>query len=213
MTPKKPHWFRLADILMPGSLTFLSLLATIWVFSLDRLESATGESLPSGIFGVHGLMVAVTLGFAVVYLRLLYARWSDLKPFRYIKGPGYGVMLHSGGYEGPITDDDVIREFEGALAGWGRVLSLARVISMANQSVFWVWFRPTLTHPRMGESVKIAGHTVAGAKKIVVIYKDPKTPLRDTALRHEIGHVIQGHITGSWDQAEHHLRSSEHKLP
>jgi hypothetical protein len=39
---------------------------------------------------------------------------------------------------------------------------------------------------------------------MAVDFDDPNQPFERTAFEHELGHVIHGFATGTWDLAEHH---------
>lgn len=213
MNPKKPTWFKFGDLLGFGGPTLLSLIGTIIVFCSDSIvNAATGAPVPTGVFGVHGLMVTLTLTFLAIYLYVIHLRVKDLKPFRYMTGNGYGVMVHSGKYETSFEDDDILGQFEQAFSDWDKIFP-GKVYPKVNGKVFWVWFEPAPLHSPRSKLIKVAGYTIAGSAKTTVAYKDPKQPLDRTALQHEIGHMIQGAVTGSWDMAEHHKRSADHKLP
>jgi len=213
MNPKKPIWFKLGDLLGFGGPTLLSLIGTIIVFCSDNIVNAkTGAPVPTGVFGVHGLMVTLTLTFLAIYLYVIRLRIKELKEFRYMAGNGYGVMVHSGKYETSFKDSDILDQFEQAFSDWDKIFP-SKVYPKVNGHVFWVWFEPAPVHDPKSKKIKVAGMTIAGSSKTVIAYKDPKQPLDKTALQHEIGHMIQGAVTDNWDITEHHKRSAEYKLP
>jgi len=211
--PTKPRWLRLDDFLLPGSLPLISLALTIWLFNADDLTTSDGSPLPMGVFGFHGLMVTLTLVFLGIYLRLVWNRYKALKPFRYVKGNNCAFMVHPGEYKGSF-ETEILRLANLTFDGWSRVFGEVKIKDFKDDALFWVWFEP---HPIenvqvRGQTIKAAGVTIGGSRKMRVAYKDPFQELDQTALRHEIGHVIQGHITGSWDNDEHHERSNKHNL-
>lgn len=207
--PKKPHWFRLDDLLMPGSIPIIMLIATICIFAAgDNIQSATeGMELPTGVFGVHGLMVVVTLVSLGIYLRVLFARKSGLAEFKYVKGPNFAFMVHPGDYKSALDEQEVIRLAEQAFQDWSKLFSSKEIENFVDDALFWVWFKPHPLKQVRGQPVKAAGATIPGTRKMVVSFKDPNQELDATSFRHELGHVIQGGLTGSWNEAEHHSRS------
>lgn len=212
--PSKPSWIRGRDIVIPGSLPILSAVLTLVVALSDDLTTNNGDPVPRGIFGVEGLMLLMTLAFGVITFIWLRYRYQKLQAFEYVAGPYYAVMIHRGDYKMAYDDDQILQEFEAAFKGWSHVFGASALRQFADDALFWVWFAPhPITDQVRGKTIKMAGETVGGSRYMRVSYKSPTDDPSKTALQHEIGHVIQGHLTKRWNEAEHHQRSKENKLP
>lgn len=211
--PKKPSVIRWRDAVIPGSLPVVSGVLTLIVFLADDLTTSAGDPLPSGIFGVHGVMVAMTLAFAAITFVWIRLRWRKLQAFEYLPGPYYALMIHRGDYKAAYDDAQIFEEFEAAFTGWGKVFDPKEIRNFADDALFWLWFEqgPIIERVR-GKEIKMAGETIGGSRSMKVAFKNPTDDPSKTALQHEIGHVIQGHITGKWNEAEHHNRAKQHRL-
>lgn len=211
-TPNKPGIFKISDTAFIGFI-LLSLTLTIYIFLAgDALTAGDGSPLPTGVFGVHGLMVTLTLATVVVYAGLLWSRHRFLSKFEFYQGPGFALMVHPGDYETALNGNEVIRLAQTAFQEWGTVLGEEAVNRFTNGSLFWVWFLPWPIEQVRGTDLKVAGRTIVGSKMMQVSYRTPTVALDTTAFRHEIGHVVQGFVTGSWDESEHHERARQHNL-
>lgn len=212
MPPSKPHWFTFRDLLFPGSIALAAIGCLVWVLLAGDLQSATpGKALPTGVFGVHGLVALVALVASGIYARLLWLRRRELSEFVYIRGPYYSVMLHPGRFQGDFSQIAVAREFQAAFDQWSKVFTHEIVWRMAHEAVFWVWLKPANLVDGWSRE-KVAGYTVPRSRRLVVAYQASNDLLAATALRHEIGHVIQGEVTGDWTESEHHLRSQTNSI-
>jgi len=209
MPPAKPHWFKWRDLLFPGSLALVAWPLSIWVLLAENVRSGKpGAELPTGVLGYQGLMVVVALAMTGIYGWLLWRRHAELAPFVYIKGPYYAVMLHPGRYQGDRSHEAVTREFQRAFERWSKVFDQRDIWRMASSSVFWLWLKPNNLVDRWDPGKKVAGHTISRSRKMVIAYTMSTDPLSLTSLEHELGHVIQGELTGDWSEGAHHSRAS-----
>lgn len=204
VAPPRPHWITLRDLLFPGSLVPLSFAATLWVCFADIDSATPGQTLPTGVFGAQGLMGFVTLVLAGVYGRLLWLRYQALKPFIFIQGPFYSIMLDPGRYRGSLEPHLVIGQFHTAFDVWQKAFPWSQIRDFADNALFWVWLRPLPIECNWGSREAVNGYTIVRSRKMVIGYKHAKEPLAETALQHEIGHILQGELTGSWMMSEHH---------
>lgn len=188
----------------------LSLIGTIVIFSAGTLESVSGA--PISTTEVRVLMVVVTTAFIGIYAALLYLRWKALKPFIYYTASNYAFMIDPGKYKGAVSTNELIRLTDLALDKWGAVFDRGKVLDAANGALFWIWFEPHPITQFRGSKKKYAGYTINGTRKMHVAYRTVDAPLDSTAYRHELGHVIQGFVTGSWSEKEHHERAAKYGL-
>jgi hypothetical protein len=161
------------------------------------------------------LMAATGLGFFFVYWRVILIRKKEIAGFVLVGGPNYGFAVNFGDYK-PTgeTNDDLFDLWmstadKWTAAGW----SIEQIRGALNQDYIWVWFKPAdasggIDAPR--QTGKVAGYTIY--RQMVIAYT-PGEMFEKTAAAHELGHVIQGTITGSWDMNEHHARSKRLGLP
>lgn len=210
MSPSKPHWFNFRDLLFPGSVAIVAVACLILVLLAGDLQSATpGKELPTGIFGVQGLFAFVALVTTGIYIAVLWIRHLELSRFVYVRGPYYAVMVNPGSFKGDISSEAVMREFQSAFDHWSQVFTHETVWRLANDDVFWVWLKPTNLVEKWNKSAKVAGYTVSRSRRVVVGYATSNDRLSETPLQHEIGHVIQGEITGDWTESVHHALAQE----
>lgn len=180
------------------------------------------------IVGFHGtesavkqapfLLAATAAGFLFVYWRVIKIRMDDIKGFVLVGGPEYGFLVNLGDYNPSDGLADLKNIVEDTAKGWGTKLTAdepaftpVAVANALNMDYIWVWFKPGDVHPAFKPAVKLAGYTIY--RKMVVGYKSKTISLEHTAFAHELGHVIQGTITGIWDEATHHARSKKYGLP
>lgn len=209
--PKKPSWFRVKDLLTMILPIILSVIGTIVIFSAGTLESVDGSPISTG--EVRALMVVVTVAFIGIYAALLFLRWKALQPFTYYSGENYAFMVDKGKYtSADLTKDELFRLTDLALDEWGAVFTRSKTLKVADGALFWVWFEPYPITQVRGSDKKVAGYTILGTRKMHVAYRTKDAPLDSTAYRHEVGHVIQGFVTGSWSEKEHHERSAKYGI-
>lgn len=200
MPPRKPHWFTLRDLLFPGSLVPVALGLWLWAHLVDG-----GPLVP--IAGVVMLIAVAS------YLSVLWRRYRLLAGFTYIRGPFYSLMVHAGSYAGSLDANAVIGQFAIAFDQWQKAFAWSQIRGFADSALFWVWFEPTTAGVCcLGERMTLPGFSAPRYRKLVVGYRRSSEPLHQTTLQHELGHAIQGALTGSWMVLGHHDRAQKLKL-
>lgn len=211
MPPPKPHWFSVREALFPGSLVPLTLIALLWSFTATAEGTLDSWSLARG--WARGALAIVAIIAVAIYGRLLARRRRLLQPFIYIRGPFYSVMLHPGSYTGPLDPEAIIGQFFTAFDRWQSVFKWTQIRDFANSALFWVWLKPNLAGAcGSAQRIETPGFDIARAHKLVVSYRKSNEPLHQTTLQHELGHVIQGGLTGAWSEQAHHDRAHDHGL-
>ena len=202
---KKPSWFRWLDLLFPGSLWVVSGVLTVLTFRYGT--TLEGEPLT---LGPKLMMIGLTLAFLGIYLVLLYLRKKALDKFVFIDARGYGLMVHTGGWK--EFDRVEFKEVTDAtFVAWGEVLGVqVTKLYLNSDNIYWAWFEPGPIETPTKQ--KVAGYTIPRSNRVHVGYKTPDQPLTKTAYEHELGHIIQGWVTGSWDETEHHERAKKYGL-
>ena len=156
-------------------------------------------------------MWVVTAAFWSVYLLLVRARSKFIESYDLVLSTG--MMVQTNGYKISRT------EFETELR---RVCSLwfphyPRAQEFLEQSRIWVRFESKILEKRAfsrSTPRTFAGLTSMGGESIRLTYfEDPLKQLEQTAFAHELGHVILGRATNSWDNDQHHKFMQERKLP
>lgn len=195
--PKKPHWFKPLDALSFGLAAVLVVAASIWVTT----AGIRGEAL--------ALMWVVALTFVAIYGRLLWLRKKFIDEWEW--EPTFGLMVKRNGLKADLAELAVATR--DSIYGWGKHFGESAVRRLIMENVIWVVFNKDLdTHPPSGK-VPMEGYTVVRSFAMMVDFDDPSDPVIRTAYQHELGHVIQGHITGEWDQDTHHKKAKELGLP
>lgn len=197
MPPRKPHWFTSRDLLFPGS--FVPLTLGLWVWA-----SGGPLEVPAA---------ALVLVAMVAYLRVLRKRYSLLAGFTYVRGPFYSLMVHPGSYAGSLDPDVLIGQFSIAFDQWQKAFTWSKIRSFGDNALFWIWFKPNSAGSCCaGERMSVPGFSAPRSRKLVVGYRRSSEPLHQTTLQHELGHVIQGALTGSWMVLGHHDRAQRLNL-
>lgn len=208
MPPRKPHWFRARDAFIAGTL-----LAVSGMSMFCTALPAAADALGRWVIVVRVGIVATFLLAAAAHARTLWQRRQILEPFIYIAGPFYAVMVHPGSYGETLTPSLVTGQFFNAFAAWQQAFGWTRVRDFANGALFWVWFKPNLAGTcGHGSKMLLPGLSVARMHKIVVSYRRSNETLDQTTFQHELGHVIQGGLTGSWSIEAHHDRAAHFGL-
>jgi len=85
--------------------------------------------------------------------------------------------------------------------------------SLMHRSVKWLTFRKDLNEvpltPKIG---LVKGLTTGWGTEIFIDYDNRLDVLEKTAFEHELGHVIHGLATNTWDQEEHHAFMKKNHL-
>ena len=192
---------RPAGVTAQQALGVLTIAASIWVTA----AGITGQAL--------ALMWVVALTFVAIYGRILWLRKKFLDGWDW--EPTLGIMVKRNGYKGSLTEIAVAaRE---TITGWNvyfaPMVGVGSVQKLIEDNVIWVIFDPDLdTHPPSGH-VPQEGFTLVRSFTMQVDFDTPEDAVNRTSFRHELGHIIQGHLTGDWDQKTHHDRAKSLGLP
>ena len=211
---KLPPVFRWWDFLSFGMLGVITVGFLVYGLIVG-FQGATSSIVKQAPW----LMAATAAGFFFVYWRVIKIRMNDIKGFVLVGGPKYGFLVNFGSYTPPGGSAELLSIIEQMETAWSTVafaaepvFSPAKVADALTRDYVWVWFKPgTLDLPNMAG--KVAGYTVAMGNKMVVGYPATDSPLERTAFSHELGHLIQGNVTGVWDQTTHQQRSKTLHLP
>lgn len=158
------------------------------------------------------LMAAVAASFLFIYWRVIVVRQNDIKGFVLVGGPKYGVLVNLGTYQPPGGVDKLAEIIETTAIGWTAAFSREEIDNALTKGYIWCWFKPgTIDMSQVGTPYKVAGYEVGD--KLVVGYSAVNANLDSTAFAHELGHYIQGTVTGDWDLNTHHARSKRLGLP
>lgn len=201
---KKPSFFTLKDFLMIGNLPIVSTIITIAML----FTFPFGEAL--------ALMITVSVVFWGIYIRLLFLRKAELDKFTFIDGKNFALMVDFGDYS--CDNEDLLRATENALEKWENIYENTK--EKMKGTTFKVFFKEMpITVPGRVEFVdgkpklqKLTGYTIFYSSTINVGFKSKDQSLETTAFEHEIGHVIQGKVTGVWDEKKHHEVSKENGI-
>jgi hypothetical protein len=189
---KKPQWFRPID-----AVSFL--IPIVGASAATIYAMAVGVEGPHAKEGIALCWVVVAL-FIAIWGVYSYQRKKALDQYRWY--PNYGFFVHPGGYQLPpdgVFDGSVFKTIQ----LWSRFHPNAEQI--IQQEVIWVFFKKDLDEsPRNLAHMKVEGLTVAYSHVMAVDYDHPEDDFNHTAFEHELGHIIHGHATGTWDLAEHH---------
>jgi len=203
--PKKPGWFKWTHLAF-GTIPAVSAAVTVAVLASNELTNSAGEVI-NGV-APRLFMVGLTLVFLGFYLGLLWRDKRKHDRFRYLKGDTFGIMVDDDDAY-LLDEDELIGETFDMIVAWARVFPSEKIVKLFDGLVLWVTFK---REPLLLRRVRVAGYSVP-KNRVFVSYNDTAQSLKRTAYRHELGHIIQGNITGSWSQAEHHQRSKNVGLP
>lgn len=194
---KKPSAFQILDFLSFGLVAIFSIAAAVFVISSDVVIEA--KLLTS-------LCALVFLG---IYLRIIHLRHLSLSKFEWF--PQFGFMVDKDVWSGSLDGmDEIIRS---TVEGWKKAEGYD-AYGVVEDKVVWVFFKPApITRIRNRIVDPKNGYTVARGYDLVIGFKETDKTLQTTSFAHELGHLIQGHATGNWDEATHHERAKKHNLP
>lgn len=202
---EKPSWFKITDFILFAGTAVPAAIMTIYLMYADNVE--TQGSRAEWI----GLCWAIVAVFILICARFIQVRKKELD--RYIWYGKYGFMIEWLEYNPPKEDDEAEfnRLVEKTIKGWSEYYPKAE--NIVKNNVIWVCFKPgPITHVRGTTNKKVAGYTMAEGHKLVVGFREKDQALERTAFEHELGHLIQGHATGDWNENTHHERSKEYGL-
>jgi hypothetical protein len=200
---KKPSPFQLKDTLLFGAVFALAAVGAFFVYT-GNFESVSGEPIPTGITGIHGLMATLLLSIVGGYVAIVWYKWRQLKEFTYVTGADYALMVKAGGYN--FNREEIIRLADITFGEWAAVID--DVQKYRKGALIWVWFEEgAVDHPLL-RNTKLAGYAINNTSSIHVSYTQG-IPVEQTAFKHELGHLIIGNVTGNWSQNEHHKMAKE----
>jgi hypothetical protein len=158
------------------------------------------------------ITAATAAAFFFIYWQVILIRKNDIKGFVLMGGTRYGFLVNVGEYKLPGGQVELERSIADVAKRWEVCFPSADIDKALTSHYIWVWFKPGKLDLPFNMPGKVAGYTIGNAK-MVVGYLSPETQLDHTAFAHEIGHIIQGSITGIWDLETHHARSKKFGLP
>lgn len=194
---KKPSVFRIDDLLSFGLISVAAISVAIFL----QPTNAGAEA--------KALVWVVSLVFLGIYVRVVHLRAMSLKNFEWF--PKFGIMVDKDEWEGDIAGlDDLVKS---VAEKWEKTLGYDS-FKILQDEVVWVYFKPEpITRIRNKIVSPKSGYMVARGYDLVIGYKEKNSALESTAFAHELGHLIQGHATGEWDETTHHERAKTHGLP
>jgi hypothetical protein len=209
---KMPPVWRIGDFIAFGS----GAVACIGFLIYGLIVGFQGTA--SAVKQAPFLLAATAAGFLFVYWRVIKIRQNDIAGFILVGGPEYGFLVNLGDYNPPGGMVELKAIVQETAKGWGTkptadepVFTPISVENALTSDYIWVWFKPGTQDLPFNMPGKVAGYDVY--RKMVVGYLAKSTPLERTAFAHELGHVIQGTITGDWNQDTHHARAKKYGLP
>lgn len=196
---KKPSWFLLKDLFAlagPGVATL-----GLGLYGLSSGFIATEATV---------MLAVVGLAFIGIWIRILFNRKQTLSEYHWY--PTYGFMVHDDGgkYHLPGT---VL--FEASV--WRTIQAWAPYYNadflVKGSDIIWVYFKKDLDeNDKNPANKKVNGVTIGYSHTTEVDYDSADQPLERTAFEHELGHLIMGWGSGSWDEEVHHDFMKKHGL-
>ena len=197
----RPGPWRLEDALTFGGVSGLVTAVAVYAQVMGSDGPASGQTL----------LWVVSAAFWAIYGVLVWARWRFIASFDLVLPNG--MMVRTNGYKAPLVEFE--KELEGVKTLWSP--HIPRAAELLRQSRVWVNFeaKKLKLSGFVQETPKLfAGLTSMGGESMRLTYfEDPVLPLSKTAFSHELGHIILGRSTGSWDNTTHHAFMKEHSLP
>lgn len=186
----KPSWFQPLDLIPIAVAAACSTYALVHGFEAKHHTQAT---------------VLLVLVPALILTAVLIGWWNRKKYLdSFTWFPTYGFMIDNekGGYLLPAE-----QEFDffitSVVRSWIPFHPAAE--RLLKSRVKWLHFRKGMNEqPIKASWGLVKGITVQGGSVVYVDYDSKLDPLQKTALAHELGHVIHGLATQTWDQQEHH---------
>lgn len=197
---KKPHWFNPMDFLALS----VCALGGIAILIYALINGVQGPGSKEGL----ALLVLVDVCFVLFWGIHARDRKHWLDTFRWI--PEYNLMVQANGYLLP-ADSEINGVVRAVIHSWMPFHPNAEDILRAE--VNWIHFQKDLNETPMNPSLKkLNGFTVAGTHVVYVDFDNKLDALQRTSFAHELGHIIHGVATGSWDEGEHHKFMDMHSL-
>lgn len=195
---RKPSWFKLSDAADFGFFPTIISVVIIYI----------GIFIPGLNHVFYSLIPIITI-FAGVYANVVNKRRRELSNF--IWYPTYGLMVEKHGYAGDLSKiDEVVKK---TTDKWEKLTGF-KAWDAINSHTIWVWFKSGPISRIHGlPRVPVADSDVSLGYDIIVSYQFSDQPLEETDFPHELGHLIQGKCTGTWDEILHHVRARKFGLP
>ncbi len=195
---RKPSWIQPLDLLP----VLFTVACTAYALTHEFEAKHRGEAM--ALLLVVPVVMAILIGLGW-YKR---KQWLD----SFVWYPTYGFMIDTEkeGYLPPAE-----QEFDAFIASTARAWAAVHPAAdlLLKSRVKWLYFRKGMDEkPMRGSWGLVKGVTVLGGSTLYVDYNFRLEPLEHTALEHELGHVIHGLATGTWDQEEHHSFMKKHGL-
>jgi hypothetical protein len=141
---------------------------------------------------------------------MLLGEKARLKKYTFIDAKDYGIMVSFGGYNG-TTSEEILKAFESTVKDWSYVLSEDKVRAyLKKDKLFWFEFQE-MPIKLPGSTRPVSGYTYYNTLVMHIGFNDG-IKLESTAFQHELGHVLQGGVTGVWDEALHHKIAADNKI-
>jgi hypothetical protein len=198
----QPKIFTLLDFITFGLLSILAIAADIATW--------TSSDAP---FEAKALMTAVSLAFAGIYIIIVWMRKSSIDYCDFITDGGWGVRNNS---RAKITKEDVNFQIQKTKDMWNKALTWEPGIDAILNKNYMIVFEDNVgTDPCTGQ--RVAGSTLpikfSAFDGKIIVYKMDELSLDNSALKHEVGHLIYFGKFGIWDNTMTHKFMSECKLP
>jgi hypothetical protein len=197
--PKKPYWLKARDLLIPA---VCALAAGACLALIPWMD---GEDLP---LDAPYLVAFMGFTFLLVGAASVYFRYRSSRGWKYGTYKGVAAMVRPNGYD-PISAINVAAVIHDALQAWVPVYGGRTIEKLASESVFWVTFEAA---PLNHNGRMVEGYVYHHTRDIVVGYRGAHQPVEDTALMHEVGHIVAGEVSGDWHEGRHHAVSQAYGI-
>lgn len=197
----KPKVFTLLDFVTFGLLTVAAIVADIVTWISDAP------------FEAKAMMTVVSLCFGLIYVVIVVTRKITISSCDFFTECGWGVKNNS---SIKITKEEVDLEILKAKSLWKDCISWdEKVDDVMNKNYYIVFEDNVGIDPCNGQ--RVAGTTLpvkfSAFDGKIIIYKMNELTLSNSALKHEIGHLIYFGKFGILDNTLTHKFMSECKLP
>lgn len=192
----KPSWFQPLDLIPLLFAAGCAIFAFAHGFESEHQTQAS---------------VLLVLVPSLIWLIWGYGMWRRKKFLdSCVWYPTYRIMLQPEGWL-PPTEQELDAFVASVVRAW--IPHHAAAERLLKGRVKWVYMKKGLDEKPINPNWGLAkGITVAGGSVIYVDYNSKLDTIERTALVHELGHIIMGLSTGSWNQAEHHAFTKKNHL-
>lgn len=196
---KKPSPFKVKDLISFGLPSILLIAASIaFMFLLVPFQE------------FHVMMWVISALVIGAYSIVVAKRAAKLSKFKFVKVKNFALMIEKSEY----SDDKPIKSSVlDTVQGWSEYFGDQEVNKSLSNQIIYIYFKKAPLYSPNNQVNSVAGYNPYYTNDIYVSYKDLNHELKKTAFEHELGHVIQGLVTGVWDQSAHHKLSAELGLP